>query len=115
MSVPGYENEAYWRQRLLDMRTEVDRLIADNLDNALPVELDQSRVGRLSRMDAMQVQAMAKAAETRRMNGRERIDRALLRLEENEFGACLRCGEDIALKRLDIDPTTPFCLACASK
>lgn len=30
-------------------------------ENEAPVELDQSRVGRLSRMDAMQQQAMAQA------------------------------------------------------
>ena len=54
------------RQRLLAMQEEL--LEADEVakTDRAPVELDQSSVGRLSRMDAMQMQAMAVAAQQRR-------------------------------------------------
>ena len=78
-----------------------------------PVELDQQSVGRLSRMDALQVQAMAQAQEGRRQDQLRRIDAALRRLADGEYGACVECGEDIPAKRLEIDPTVVRCVDCA--
>ena len=77
--------------------------------------MDQTTVGRLSRMDAFQVQAMATESERRRQTQIKRIDAALKRIEENEFGYCARCGEPISEKRLAIDPTTPYCTNCAAR
>ena len=78
------------------------------------VELDQATQGRLSRMDAMQVQAMALETKRRREMGMLRIKAALKRIDEEEFGWCLSCGEEIAFKRLQWDPSTPNCIGCAS-
>ena len=77
-----------------------------------PVELDQQSVGRLSRMDAMQVQAMAQAVEARRRARLQSIEAALQRLESGDFGYCVECGDEISRKRLDIDPTTTRCIDC---
>lgn len=77
------------------------------------VELDQTAVGRLSRMDAMQGQAMAKAEEERRKLAVRRIDAALARIEKGDFGECIECGEWIAAKRLEFDPTALKCIDCA--
>jgi len=77
------------------------------------VPLDQQSVGRLSRMDAIQQQAMAKATGARRGQMRNRLTAALARIEEEEFGYCLQCGDEIALPRLELDPTTPTCITCA--
>ena len=78
-----------------------------------PVELDQQSVGRLSRMDAMQRQAMAQATARRRAARRGRITAALRRIDDDEFGYCQDCGEDIPKDRLTLDPTTPTCVSCA--
>lgn len=77
------------------------------------VMLDQQSVGRLSRMDALQVQAMAQAQQRNRANELVRIDQALSRLNQGEFGTCVDCGEDIAPKRLAADPAVLLCLPCA--
>ncbi len=77
------------------------------------VELDQCAVGRLSRMDALQGQAMAKATQARRAASRTRIRAALARIEAGEFGYCAECGEEIAPKRLELDPAVPTCISCA--
>lgn len=102
------------RTRLLARRAELDREDAANSDSRDTVELQQDSVGRLSRMDAMQQQAMAQATERRRQAERLRIASALTRIEEGEWGWCTACGEAIAAKRLEHDPSTPTCLACAS-
>lgn len=78
------------------------------------VQLDQQMVGRLSRMDAIQQQAMAKAANQRREGEVQRLKAALLRIDEDEFGYCEDCGEDIEHKRLEISPTTTRCMPCLS-
>ena len=78
-----------------------------------PVVLDQQAVGRLSRMDALQHQAMAQG-QSRRREARERAIRAALaRLEEGDYGHCTECGEAIAPRRLDLDPAAPTCIGCA--
>lgn len=83
-------------------------------ENRVPVELDQTSVGRLSRMDAMQVQAMAVATERRRAEEAARVEAAIKRIDEDEYGYCISCGEEIAAKRLEVDPTIPTCIGCAS-
>lgn len=79
------------------------------------VELDQTSVGRVSRMDAMQGQAMAIAANQRRQIELQKIGAALKRIDQEEYGYCLECNEEIAEPRLKLDPATSLCIVCASK
>lgn len=83
-------------------------------DDRQTVELDQQSVGRLSRMDALQRQALAQATQRRRMTRRTRINAALERIEQGEYGYCQNCGELIPKDRLTLDPTLPTCIECAS-
>lgn len=78
------------------------------------VTLDQQAVGRLSRMDALQAQAMAKATQTRRDIETRRLHAALDRIADGSFGACEDCGDEIAPKRLELDPGATLCVSCAS-
>ncbi len=100
-------------KRLIEKRQELQTIAATSRDSRKPVELDQSRVGRLSRMDALQDQAMALETERRREVEIRRIDAALDRVESGDYGYCLTCGEEIAPKRLELDPATPVCIDCA--
>ncbi len=77
------------------------------------VELDQSKVGRLSRMDAMQQQAMNIEQNRRRQVRTQQIQAALQRIKNDDYGYCLDCGEDINPRRLEVNPATPYCTACA--
>lgn len=43
------------------------------------------------------------------------IEAALQRIAAGEYGACVRCGAEIAPERLDAVPFTPFCRDCAQK
>ena len=106
------EDEA--RAALLARREALEAEGAANADSRDTVELQQDSVGRLSRMDAMQQQAMAQATERRRVAERARIAAALERIDEGEWGYCLKCGEEIAAKRLKHDPSVANCVNCAS-
>ena len=83
-------------------------------ESAGTIELDQTRLGRLSRMDALQAQQMAKASSRRRQMERGRIAAALRRIDDGEYGYCLSCGDLIPAQRLNIDPAATQCVGCAS-
>ncbi|HHQ68687.1 MAG TPA: TraR/DksA family transcriptional regulator [Halothiobacillaceae bacterium] len=100
---------------LLQRQSKIRQALAENAQASRPVELDQSRQGRLSRMDALQGQAMAKATQIRREQELLRIKGALQRLKTEDYGLCFICGEPIALRRLERDPTVTRCVACAEE
>ncbi len=102
------------RAQLIGMRNELQALDATSSAAAQPVELDQTRVGRLSRMDAMQAQEMSLATRRRRDVQLTRIESALGRLESGNYGDCVRCGEPISNERLDFDPAVLLCIGCAT-
>jgi DnaK suppressor protein len=99
--------------RLLEARAGLADTSKTSAESRRPVELDQSRVGRLSRMDALQNQAMAVESERRRGVEIARINAALARIEGGDYGYCLVCEDDIGVKRLEFDPATPVCITCA--
>ena len=103
------------REQLLKLRAELEAVAESENESAGVVELDQSKVGRLSRMDAMQAQAMAQASVDRREQMLRRIEAALKRIDNDEYGYCSDCEEPIAPKRLEFDPTATLCITCASK
>lgn len=104
----------HFKELLLSKQEELRALKEETRKDADPVSLDQSSVGRLSRMDAMQSQAMAQENRRRRDMQLKRIDAALERIEEEEYGYCASCDEAIDRRRLEVDPATPFCIECAS-
>ena len=104
-----------WREKLLALQAELEAAAEAGAGSAAVVELDQSKVGRLSRMDALQAQEMAKASEQRRESTLRRIQSALRRVEQGEFGQCQECDTAINPKRLEFDPTVIFCIDCASE
>lgn len=103
------------KQRLLLRKAELDELSQNASEERAAVKLDQQSVGRLSRMDALQGQAMAQATERQRQAELTRIELALRAISEDEYGYCENCGEEIAAKRLEIDPAALQCVACAGR
>ena len=103
------------REALIARRDELEKLSEGSAEARETVTLDQASVGRLSRMDAMQQQAMAQATERQRAMEISRIKNALKRLDEDDFGFCVECGEDISEKRLQIDPAATHCIRCAGR
>ena len=99
--------------KLIERQAELKALDQEAASWRDTVELDQQSVGRLSRMDAMQQQEMAQAEARRRTSDLARIEIALNRVAEGEYGWCAECGEPIAFRRLEIDPAAALCIGCA--
>lgn len=103
-----------FRERLEQTLDELLRLRESGADDRASVALDQQSVGRLSRIDAMQNQQIALAADRQRQVQIDRIRRALSNLDHDCFGVCVKCGEDISDGRLEVDPSAHLCIGCAS-
>lgn len=103
------------RERLDAKKVELTELSELSEDARAPVELDQQAVGRLSRMDALQNQAMQQATERARKRDLVRIEMAERRLAEGDYGYCEECGEEIPDGRLTIDPMAERCVGCAGR
>ncbi|MFN3711802.1 MAG: TraR/DksA family transcriptional regulator [Alishewanella aestuarii] len=103
---------AHFKPLLTLELSQLEQASGDTAEARRPVELDQQSVGRLSRMDAMQHQAMASAADVRRHGRIRAIRAALARIESGEFGICEVCGDPIPLRRIQLDPTFTRCVGC---
>jgi DnaK suppressor protein len=108
-------NLEFFKQRLITLRQDLTAVDQMGIEAAQPVELDQTRMGRLTRMDAMQAQAISVASKNRRRAQLMQVAAALERIEKDDYGWCVDCGELIDPKRLEIDPAVMFCIACAQK
>ena len=102
-----------FHQILLEKQVALAALVEVNSDAGDVVDLDQTRVGRLSRMDALQSQAMSRETARRRADDLLRVEAALKRISSGDFGYCLACDEPIAIKRLEVDPSLATCVNCA--
>ena len=103
----------HFRQKLIDERAALVETHAATREASETVELDQARVGRLSRMDAMQAQQMALETIRRNQKRLRDIESALQRMDDDDFGECSECGEGIDPRRLAVNPATQFCIDCA--
>ncbi len=109
---PGPE---HYRRALTSLRRSLLEAEETGRQAEDTVELDQTRVGRLSRMDALQAQAMSVETGRRRRLQLQQIEAALGRVDSGSYGECLRCGEDIGAGRLEIDPVATLCIGCAAE
>jgi len=98
---------------LLTLKSELLKATETGQQAEEGVELDQARVGRLSRMDAMQAQAMSVETGRRRRLHLMEIEKALGRIEAGDYGECFECGEVIHPNRLHAKPTATLCISCA--
>ena len=103
------------RQLLLKMKVDLQKQEKIFIEDKKPVELDQTKVGRISRMDAMQIQQMALNASRRRQLQLVKIETAFQTIKSGEYGYCLSCDEEINFRRLLIDPTNTHCIECAEE
>jgi DnaK suppressor protein len=101
------------RKSLVAKIKELEEMSEKTSESRDAVELDQTRQGRLSRQDALLQQEMAKETERRRKVQIEKMKQALLRMETEDFGFCVICDEEIAVKRIELDPSILTCITCA--
>ena len=108
---PG-EIEALQRD-LRALEQELCRQLETAEDAARPVDLEEP-IGRVSRIDAIQQQSMARVHRGQAKRRLQQVRAALERIGNGAYGACAQCGEPVGFARLRVRPETPFCVACQS-
>ncbi|MEO1694893.1 MAG: TraR/DksA family transcriptional regulator [Pseudomonadota bacterium] len=101
------------RAGLLARKAELLALAEMSAESRSAVTLDQTSVGRVSRIDAIQAQQMALATDRKRDVEMTQIEAALTRIDDGDYGYCVVCDEPIAPRRLSLNPAVPTCIACA--
>lgn len=102
-------------------RPAIDRRLAEIADELAAVKPDtetiapDTAVGRLSRMDSIQMQQMAMAQRQRLEDEASRLREARARIDAGEYGRCQLCGHEIAVERLEYQPDAVVCVPCAQK
>jgi len=102
------------KKDLLSELSRLERSIAVSEQASEVVELDQTAVGRLSRMSSLQSQSMAKNLQEREAVKLASIVDALKRIEAGTYGLCLECGEPVSFGRLSVFPESRECAPCGS-
>ena len=97
-------------QRLAAVARELIDLAPDA--EAVPPD---SAIGRLSRMDSIQIQQMAFAQRQRLQDEQTRLRAALARINHGDYGRCQLCGQDVLAERLAFQPDAVVCVPCAQK
>jgi DnaK suppressor protein len=100
------------REELLRTLRRIERTM-EKAASARPAELDQSSIGRLSRIEALQNQSMTQGLQERDRVQLAQVHDALLRLDEGRYGACSECGAAIQPERLLVFPEAPTCARCS--
>ncbi|MBW3660865.1 MAG: TraR/DksA family transcriptional regulator [Gemmatimonadetes bacterium] len=101
------------REEIADEVERLERRMKSSADTVRPVDLDPGAVGRLSRMDELQNQAMARNLRDREWQRLADLERALERMEKGTYGTCARCGGSIQYARLEAFPEAATCVACS--
>jgi DnaK suppressor protein len=101
------------REELRKSLARLERSMKSN-GNGRPPELDQSAVGRLSRIEALQNQGMTQNLQERERLQLEQVMDALKRLEAGTFGYCTDCRGPIRFDRLLVFPEALNCTSCGS-
>ncbi len=107
-------------RQIEELRAELDRVLT-RLERSMrsteeamkPVTLDQSTVGRLSRIDSLQNQGLTRNLQEREQVKLGQVQAAFARLEHGGYGECTECGAPIPFDRLLVFPEAPTCGACA--
>lgn len=108
------------QRKIAELRDELDRQLR-RLERSMavtetamePVKLDQTAVGRLSRIDSLQNQGLTRNLQEREKVKLAHIQEAFGRIEEGTYGLCVSCGGPIPFERLYVMPETPTCAACS--
>jgi DnaK suppressor protein len=100
------------RSLLQANKTKLEQQLLDAESATGVVTLDQSTVGRVSRVDAMQQQSMAVSTRAKAESTLRKVLIALKRIDREDFGCCGQCDEPIQFNRLKVQPQANHCLKC---
>ncbi len=89
-------------------------LIASLSETSKPVAPDNA-IGRLSRMEALNDRAVSEASLNAARLKLSRLETALGKVDQADFGLCVSCDNPIPPGRILLMPEVTLCVPCAEK
>lgn len=99
--------------KIRDLIAELESAVAKSGDDTAAISPDVA-IGRLSRIDAMQQQEMAKAGVRRHQQRIIALKETLRLMDDGTYGMCAKCHEDIEYNRLESAPEVKLCAKCSA-
>ena len=104
----------HFREKLLKARNQiVNSGVLRNLDDLQIKSDDLADEADLANNSV--TQQISFSIREKEMNKLKRIDNALARIEEGNYGVCLESGEEIDTRRLETQPWAEFCIEVAEE
>ena len=97
---------------LLSKRRMLETQLNESSGALKPVTLDQTLIGRVSRMEPMQQQEVATSTHRHLSITLQKVANALTLFKTDEFGYCRKCDGPIGYGRLKAQPESALCLRC---
>lgn len=98
------------KQMIKNLRQEIEEMQS----HAAPVTPENS-IGRISRMDAINNKSVVEASLRNRTKKLSKLQLALSKIDDADFGICSHCKKTIQSKRLMLMPQSDRCVSCASR
>ena len=112
MGVMSMDKKAFKKKIEAEIQS-LEEMLPKLEQSAKPVELDQSSVGRVSRIDALGNQAISEQALAKAQTKVKALKGVLEHIDDEDFGDCVVCGQPIPEKRLLVMPEHMVCVKCA--
>lgn len=108
------EQRAQLRQEILAEIESLKHTIASLEESSKPVPPDNA-YGRLSRMEAINSKNISEAGLRSARSRLSRLENALGRVDDEDFGICLKCDRPIPIGRVLLVPESTLCVECADR
>lgn len=108
------KEKARLKEKIVFELAALEKEMASLKEQAKPIPPDNA-IGRLTRMDAIQAKSVAEAVLNEARIRQSKLESALSRIDNDEYGICVDCEEDIPLARLELVPEALKCVHCADR
>ncbi len=101
------------KNTLLDNISKTEKSISDYKELTKPISPSDA-IGRVSRMDAINNKSVNEASLRQAEIKLGNLNRVLSKIDDEDFGMCLKCKQAIPIGRIMIRPESLLCVNCAS-
>ena len=100
------------KKRILEELKKTEEAILDYKESTKPIS-PENAIGRVSRMDAINNKSVVEAAFRKAEEKLNKLKLVLNKVDDADFGICIRCGETIPIGRVLLMPQSRNCVRCA--
>ena len=106
------EEKNHVQERILEEITATEKLVINYRELTKPIA-PENAIGRISRMDAINNKSVNDSALKKAELKLKNLKVAITKIDDSDFGVCIRCKKPIPLGRILLLPQAISCVNCA--